>query len=182
MGRGVVVDDDHREAPEPEPARELHGFPVAALVELGVAHEADDARAGLAPRVERERHADRDRQPVAERAAGDLDAGDERAVGVIAEPRVEAAEVGEALDVDEALGGEDGVVRRRAVALGEQEAVALGIVGLARVDAQDAVVEDPEHVERRERAPVVLLVAGEPREQLREIVVSEVVEVSMDAR
>src|SRR3954468_3183569 len=52
--RGVIVDRDRRQAPEAEPAGELHGLPVAALVELGVADEAHDpARALL--RVERER-------------------------------------------------------------------------------------------------------------------------------
>ena len=44
--------------------------------------------------------------------------------------------------------------------------------GSAGSNAQDAVVEHPEHVERRERAPVVLLVAGQEREQPRQVVVS----------
>ena len=96
--------------------------------------------------------ADGERQAVAERPAGDLDARDERPVGVVAERRVEAAEAGERLDRNEALGREHGVVRRRPVALGEQEPVALRIVGIARVDAEHAVVEHPEHVEGRERA------------------------------
>ena len=76
--------------PSPQPAGELHGLPVAALVELGVAHEAEDARARLLARASSaEGHAHRDRQAVAERAARDLHAGDQRAVGVVAERRVE---------------------------------------------------------------------------------------------
>ena len=97
VGRGAVVDDDRGEAPEPEPAGELHRLPVAALVELGVAHEADHARALAAPRASSaEGHADRDRQAVAERAARDLHAGDEHAIGVVAQRRVEGAEAGQA--------------------------------------------------------------------------------------
>jgi hypothetical protein len=101
---------------------------------------------------------------VAERPARDLDAAHEHAVGVVAERRVEAAETGEAVGIEEALGGKDRVVGGGPMALGEQEAVAIGVVGVSRIDPQHAVVENPEHVERRERAPVVLLVAGEPRQ------------------
>ena len=172
VGRGVVVDHDRGEAAEPEPAGELHRLPVAALVELGVADQADTRAPGArAPQAERRAH--RDGQAVPERAARDLHARDEQAIGVIAQRRVEAAEAGQAVDVDEALGGQDRVVGGRAVALGEQEAVALGIVGGARVQAQDAVVEDPQHVERRERAAVVLLVARELGQQGRQVVVVE---------
>ena len=173
VGRRVVVDDDRGEAAEREPAGELDGLPVAALVELGVADQAEHARPPAPARLEAERRAHRDGQAVAERAARDLHPGHEHVIGVVAQRRVEVAEAGEVVDVDEALRGEDRVVGGRAVALGEQEAVALGIVGRARVQAQDAVVEDPQHVERRERAPVVLLVARELGQQRRQIVVVE---------
>jgi hypothetical protein len=74
IGRGHVVHDDDRQSAQAEPAGELHGLPVAALVELGVANEADDARRRLPSRAQRERHAHGDRQRVTKRAAGDLDA------------------------------------------------------------------------------------------------------------
>jgi hypothetical protein len=93
---------------------------------------------------------------------------------VVAKRRVEAAEAGEAVNVHEALGGQDRVVGRGAVALGEQEEVAIGVVGRERVDVQDAVVQGPEHVERRLRAPIVLLVAREQGQQRREFVMAQV--------
>jgi hypothetical protein len=60
---------------------------VRALVELAVAHEADDARLGEPLGAQAERDADRDRQAVAERAAADLDAVEQRSVWVVAEGR-----------------------------------------------------------------------------------------------
>src|SRR4051794_20203576 len=90
IGRAVVVDDDGGQQAEPDPARPLHRFPVAALVELPVADEAEYA-------PPRERDAHRDAEPVAERAARDLDARHKHAVRVVAERRVEAPEAGERL-------------------------------------------------------------------------------------
>ena len=90
--------------------------------------------------------------------------GREVAIRVVAERRVERAEAVERVHGNDPLRGEHGVERRRAVALREQEAVLF---------AEDAVVENPEDVEGRERAAVVLLVAGQPREQRRQVVVAE---------
>jgi hypothetical protein len=78
----------------------------------------------------------------------------------MAERRVVCAEGGQGLDGDEPLRGEDGVVRHRSVALGEQEPVAVGVVDGCRGDVQDSVVEHPQHVERGVGAGGVLLVAG----------------------
>src|SRR6185437_17176700 len=58
--RAVVVDGDGGEAPEADPAGVLHRLPVAPLVELAVADEAERAAPG-------ERYADGDPQPVPER-------------------------------------------------------------------------------------------------------------------
>src|SRR5262249_24502487 len=127
-----------------------------AFVELRVANEAVDP-------ASRQRGADRDAEPVAERAARDLDARRELAIGVVSERRVERAEAVELVHGDDALGPEHGVERRRAMALREQEAILV---------AEDAVVQDPEHVEGGERAAVVFLVAGQSREQLRQVVVA----------
>ena len=125
VGRAVVVDDHGHQPVEAEPARERDGLVVGALCELAVAEHAEHARLLPAERPQRQRAAHGDRQPVAERAARDLDAGDQRAVGVVTERRVEAPEAGQRLDRHEALGGEHGVVRSGPVPLGEQEAVAL---------------------------------------------------------
>ena len=149
---------------ETEPAGVLHGLPVRALVELGVADEAEDAR----PRPASSRAACRRRRRARGRASRSRSRRRARACGRgggRAASRTSPKPSSE-LGRDEALRREHGVVRGRPVALREEEAV-------ARSSREDAVVEDPEHVERRERAPVVLLVAGQPREQRRQIVVAE---------
>ena len=66
-----------------------------------------------------------------------------------------AMNVDELVRVEEAGLGERRVERRRGVALAEHEAVAVGVVGLARVDAQDAEVERGEDVDGRELAAEV---------------------------
>jgi hypothetical protein len=101
---------------------------------------------------------------MAERPARDLDAGDERAVGVVPQRRVERPEVVQPFLGEEAFRNDHSVVRSRSVALREQEAV---------VVSEDAVVEHPEHIERRERARVVLLVAVQAVEQPGQILVAE---------
>ena len=66
-----------------------------------------------------ERGADGEPEAVSERSRPDLDAGHERAVGVVAEDRVRSAEVAQVGGGEETLRGEDGVVGHRTVALGE---------------------------------------------------------------
>ena len=66
-------------------------------------------------------------RPWPERAAGDLHARHQVAVGMVAQRRVEACPAGQPVLRDEALGGERGVVGHRSVALGEIEAVAARI-------------------------------------------------------
>ena len=84
--------------PRPDPPGVLHGFPVRALVELRVAKEAVDPTTGQGG-------TDRDAEPVSERAARDLDSRRELAIRVVAERRVERAEVVELVGGEEALGG-----------------------------------------------------------------------------
>ena len=69
--------------------------------------------------------------------------------------------------VEEALGGEHGVVGHRAVALGEQEAVAVRVVDAVRRHVEHPVVQRPEDVERAEGGGVVLLVPAHPGDQRR---------------
>src|SRR4029079_9313655 len=57
-------------------------------------------------------------------------------------------------------GGQHGVVRGGAVALAEDEAVAIVGARVVRVDAQDPRVEHPQRVQRGGRALLELLVAG----------------------
>ena len=96
IGRRVVVDHDHGQRLESDAARVLHGLPVRALVELAVADEHVDAPAG-------QRAPDRDREAVAERAAPDLGSGNEQAIRVVTERRVEGAEAVQELEREHAF-------------------------------------------------------------------------------
>ena len=141
--RLLAVDvDDRDEVAEPVVGGEHHRLPDRALVALGVAHEHERA-----PRAARElrgeRRARRDREAVAERAGGEVDAGQD-VVGVRPEPAAVDAEARELVAVDRARLVQRGVQREARVALREHEAVALGIV--RPVALQHAGVERAEDV------------------------------------
>ena len=59
-------------------------LPDGALIDLAVAHDDEDAAVALL-RARRERHADADRKPVAERAGRGLDSRDLAALGMAAQ-------------------------------------------------------------------------------------------------
>src|SRR5262249_3280627 len=98
----------------------------------------------------RDRHADRDRQSVAEAAGGDLDAR-HFGIGVAAEDAVEAAELAELLLRKEALLLEQHIQGDAAVPLAQDEAVATGPFRVLRVVAQHAVEQHPQHLDERQR-------------------------------
>ena len=69
----AVAVDDGDEALQPEMAGGHRRFPHLALVQFAVAQHAMDAVAAVLHPA-RQRHADRDRQAVAERAGAEIDA------------------------------------------------------------------------------------------------------------
>ena len=157
----VVVEED--ELPEPEGARErggllgdaLHqvpvgGDPVDAVVDDGVAR----AVVALAEELLRHRHADRVRDPLAERAGGGLDAGGEEVLRV---PGCERLPLAEALDLleGEVVPGQvqGGVLEDAGMPSREDEAVAVRPVGVRRVRPHDIPVEDVGHGSERHRGP-----------------------------
>ena len=142
--------DDRDQVVEPFPAGVLEGLPHRALGELGVAAQAPDAvRQAVEPRAG-DGDADGDRQPLAERAGGDVGRRDARG-GMPLEPRAEPAE-GEQLGVvDDAERLQHRVVQRRGVALGEDQVVGRRVVEPGRVDAQMAVDQHRQQVGGRHR-------------------------------
>ena len=64
--------EDRGEAVEPVERRRLHGLPDRALGHLGVAHHHPHV-SGRAVEPHGERHPEADREPLAERAGGDVD-------------------------------------------------------------------------------------------------------------
>src|SRR5262245_21545576 len=144
---------------------EHDGLPVGPLVQLRVAAEDDDARFPEALRAEREPGPHAEPEPVSQRSGRSLHAGDLVPVRVRPERVAVLEEPVEELLREEALRGEDGVIRGRSVPLAEDEPVAPLVAWVREIDAQDPVVEDPDRVERGGAALVVLLVARRTRHE-----------------
>ena len=122
-------------------------FPVGAFVELAVADHDDNAVVFLAV-ARSERIADRDRQAMAERASGNLDLRALLAVGVHAElVGIQAFKVlyHVVLRIG-ALIGEDRIQGFRAMALGQDEAVAALLVRVHDVKVQVFVIQRDRHL------------------------------------
>ncbi|HEY7599857.1 MAG TPA: thiamine pyrophosphate-dependent enzyme, partial [Candidatus Limnocylindrales bacterium] len=116
--------DDRGQVVEPLPGGVLDRLPHRALGHLAVAAQAPDPVRQAVEPLAGQRDAGGDREPLAERAGGDVgrrDAGR----GVALEPRAELAEGQQLLVVDPPGGLEHRVVERRRVALGEDQVVVL---------------------------------------------------------
>ncbi len=122
----------------------LERLPDRSLRHLGVAAQAPDAVGQAVEPLAGERDADRDRQPLAERAGRHVGRRDARR-RVALEPRVELPERQQLGVVDDPGRLEHGVVERRRVALGEDQVVVGGVAELARVHPQVAAVEQHRH-------------------------------------
>ena len=159
----VVVHAD--QAAEPEVAGERRRFVADALHEAAVA--GDDvgvvidelAAEAFAQHALGDGHADGVAEALAEWPGGDLDARGVAGLGVARGARVVGAE---RLDVGElqAVAGqvEHRVLEDRGVAVGQDEAVPIGPLGVVRVVLEDAAVEDVgERGERHRRALVAAL-------------------------
>src|SRR5882724_9992584 len=99
-------------------------LPNRTFVDLAITHDDEHAACTLLhPR--RERHADADRQPMAERAGRGFDARHLSALRVPTENAVDTAEAVEVVCRDEAFVGEDCIVREATMSLAQNAAVAL---------------------------------------------------------
>ena len=109
---------------------------------------------GVGEAVEAERQADADghREPLAQRAGRDLDPGRPGHVGMPLKVGADLAKAHQVLRREVTVLGQGGVLDRRRVALGEDEAVALRPVRVLRVVAENPVVEGGDDVGGRERA------------------------------
>ena len=132
-------------------ARGVNGLPVRTFVELAVAGQDDHAVRGLLLPA-RERHADRDRKPVAQGARGDLDLRAVLAVRVHTELRAfEALEViDHVVQIIRAQARKDGIQRLRAVALRKDETVAALFMGILHVEVQVSVIPGRRHFDHGE--------------------------------
>ncbi len=131
----LVVVDDGDQIGQPVVGREHGRLPHAALVALAVAEQHVGApRLVGVPGPPGQPGADR--QAVAERAGGQLDAGDADVADVPGEERAVAVVLGQQRRVEEAALGEHGVQGGAGVALAHDEAVPVRPVRALRVDLQ----------------------------------------------
>ena len=127
--------EDRDEVVELEVRRVLERLPLRALGDLAVAAERPDAERQPVELLAGERHADRVRQALAERAGRDVDPRDPRR-RVPLEDRVELPVRQQLLLRDRAGGAEHRVEERRRVALREDEPVVVRVVRVVEVVAQ----------------------------------------------
>ena len=144
----LIVVDDHAEVVERELRRAHRRLPDLAGLRLAVADHAPHP-ALRAVQFSCDRHTDRDREPLAERAGRGLDPGHAQPVDVALQSRLELAERLQPVVREEPGSRERDVERRRAVALRQHEAVAIGPGRLGRAVSQDpAEVEADQRVDR----------------------------------
>ena len=156
LDRDAVAVVERDEARDAERAGEGRRLVRDAFLQVAVAAEhPDPVREQLrAGGVEargghglRERHADGVGEALAERTGGNLDAGGAAALGVAGRLRAELAEAAQVVEREaEAELVQQRVEERRAVAAGEDEAVAIGPGGHRAGDAQVVEGERGRHV------------------------------------
>ena len=142
--------------------RVLERLPHRSLGHLAVAADAPHAIRQPVELLAGERHADRDRQALPERAGRDVDPRDHRR-RVPLEPRAELAEGQQLLVGDRAGGLEDGVDERRRVALREDQVVVPRVVRVVEVVAEVLREEHGHQVGRGHRGRRVARTWAPPR-------------------
>ena len=148
----VVVHDGHQVVHLVE--RADHGrFPDLAFLNLAVAQHHEGARrAAVQPR--RQRHAEAERQALAQRTGGGFQAGDEAHVGMALEDAAELAQRVQLVlrRIGVAALRHHAVEHRRRMALGEDEAVAVRPLRVRRIDPHVIEVQFDHDFDRRKRS------------------------------
>ena len=149
LAEPVDVDDGY-EVVELAVGRVLEGLPHRALGHLAVAAERPDAVGDPVESLPRQGDADRDGQPLPQRAGRHVDPGKDRS-RVPLEPAAELAECQELLVVDRSDRLVDGVEERRSVPLREDQVVVRWVLGVVEVVAEVLVDQDGHEVGGRHR-------------------------------
>ena len=127
------------------------GFPDLAFLDFAVAqHHIDAGRAAVHP--QREAHAQREGEAVAERTGGGLEHGEEAHVRVALVDGAELAQGVQLVFGAVARFGQRGVEHRRGMALGKDEAVAVGPLGVGRIVPHGIEIERSDDIGGGERA------------------------------
>ena len=115
-----------------------HGrFPNLAFLALAIAQKRDDGMIVVVD-LQTSCQATRNREALAERSRGNLDAGNEARIGVPLQTRAELAQRDELLDREIACMCERCVKRRRCMTFRKDEAVAVGSFRVLRVVLENA--------------------------------------------
>src|SRR5882724_3175003 len=158
LGRAVdaelVAVDDADQALQAEMPGSHRGFPDLAFGKFAIAEHAVDAIGPLL-HARGERHAEPDRQPVAERARAEVDAGDLLHVRMVAERTAEPRVAVEQFRIEIAEVGENWVEADGRMALAQDEAIAVRPFRLGGVEPQMRIVEGGEQLGCGERAGIV---------------------------
>jgi hypothetical protein len=153
VGLQVVVVDDRRQVRQLVVCRRHRPLPTLPLLAVAVGHQGEDLGSlRQAVETEGETNAHAHREALAERPGRDLNPGCARHVRMALQVRADLAQPHQVVGGEVAVLGERRIQDRRGVALGEDEAVALGPARVPGIVAEDPVVEGGDDVGRRERA------------------------------
>ena len=147
----VVIDDDCERA-ELLGGGEQGGFPDGAFVALAIT-EADEDPLGLSANACGEGQSEAHGESVPEGSRGEFNAWGAVRGRLFGELRAVGGELVDPGFWEEAALGEYGVERRGCVALAENKAVAVRVVWLRGVDAEDPPVERNEDIHARQGRP-----------------------------
>ncbi len=144
LAKSVDV-EDHGQVVELPVGGVLERLPDRTLGHLAVAGEHPDAVRPGVDRLRSERDADADRKAEAERAGGDVDPGQRRA-GMALQRAAEGAGCEQLFVADRTSCLVERVEQGRGVALGEDQVVVVGVVGVVEVVAEVLLGEHGDQV------------------------------------
>ena len=154
LGRPALAEaidiDDRGEIGEDLVSCVVERLPDRSLGGLAIAHEHPHVERRREWALRRERDADPDRKPLAERPGGNVDPREHRR-GMALEPAPELAERHELVVRDRAGRLQHRVHERRGMTLGKDPMVIRRILGMREVAAQVSREEDRHEIGRRQR-------------------------------
>src|SRR5882762_4157285 len=143
----LVVVDDRRQVGQAMLVGARRGFPDRPFVDLTVAHQHIDLAVPSGHPCG-QCHTEADGKPVTEGSRAGFDAGNDR-FRMSAEKRIEMAKAIEFLNREEAPIGQHGVERQTAMALAQDEAIALPPQRIGRLVPQKVVIKDANDLDQR---------------------------------
>jgi hypothetical protein len=155
----AVVIDDRDNVVHLVERSEHRGFPDLPFLDLAIAQ--NDVHARREPvEFRADRHAEADRQPLAERAGGALESGDKPFVRMALVDRAQLAQSVQLIRRRVPTLRQHRVEHRRGVALGKQEAVAFRPIRFRRVVAHRVEEKRHQDLDGRQRAPGMSRLGG----------------------